>query len=157
LLIQTDVTTTYLQQEREAELAKEKAKQATDILDSVSNGIVVFHMDDETHLEGEFVNLQMFRFLGFEAEKESDRRSLMADPTIKAYLANAFAAVDPADLARVKAAFVKGYHEDHFSVEPYKITKKDGTQVYVTTDLILKEKPGDRHIYYASYRLVEKG
>jgi PAS domain-containing protein len=157
LLIQTDVTTTYLQQEREAELAKEKAKKATDILDSVSNGIVVFHMDDETHLEGEFVNLQMFRFLGFEAEKESDRRSLMADPTIKAYLANAFAAVDPADLARVKAAFVKGYHEDHFSVEPYKITKKDGTQVYVTTDLILKEKPGDRHIYYASYRLVEKG
>jgi signal transduction histidine kinase/ActR/RegA family two-component response regulator len=156
LLIQTDVTTTYLQQEKEAERAKEEAKRVTDILDSVSNGIVVFHMDDETHLEGDFVNLQMFRFLGLPAEKEADRERFMRNPMIQAYLANAFLAVDPSDKARVEASFAKGYHTDRFSVERYKITKQDGSKAYVTTDLILKEKQGARHIYYASYRLVDQ-
>jgi hypothetical protein len=78
LIVQSDVTNAVLQQK------KENAYVA-DILDSVSTGIVSFRMPDPDHLEGVFVNYQMFRILGMEKPEGSDaRKVLMSDPLIDA-------------------------------------------------------------------------
>ena len=44
LVIQNDVTATYLQQKKEAVLVKEEARRVEDIIDSVATGICVFRM-----------------------------------------------------------------------------------------------------------------
>ena len=149
LIVQSDVTNAVLQQK------KENAYVA-DILDSVSTGIVSFRMPDPDHLEGLFVNYQMFRILGMEKPDGPDaRKTLMSDPLIGAYVKDAFLAVHPDDLARVRKAFHDGYDKEYFSAGNYRILKQDGSSVWINQDAILREIRPDGHIFYASYRVAE--
>ena len=149
LVVQSDVTNAVLQQK------KENAYVA-DILDSVSTGIVSFRMPDSDHLEGLFVNLQMFRILGMEKPEGSNaRKTLMSDPLIDAYLKDAFIAVHPDDLARVRKAFRDGYDKEYFSAGNYRILKRDGSPVWINQEAILREIRPDGRIFYASYRIAE--
>jgi hypothetical protein len=103
LVIQTDVTATYLQQQKEAEQARAEAQRVEDIIDSVATGICVFRMPDADHLEGEFVNLQMFRIIGLTPPDSPDaRQKMMEDPMVAAYMKDAFLAVHPEDIAKVR-------------------------------------------------------
>jgi signal transduction histidine kinase/ActR/RegA family two-component response regulator len=149
LVVQSDVTNAVLQQK------KENAYVA-DILDSVSTGIVSFRMPDPDHLEGVFVNYQMFRILGMEKPEGADtRKALMSDPLIDAYVKDAFTAVYPDDLARVRKAFRDGYDKEYFSAGNYRILKRDGSPVWINQDAILREIRPDGRIFYASYRVAE--
>lgn len=149
LLVQSDVTNAVLKQKKENEYVE-------DIIDSVSTGIVVFRMPDADHLEGIFVNLQMFRILGMERSGEDARNILLNDPLISAYMKNAFIAVYPDDLERVRKAFHDGYDKDYFSAGNYRIMKQDGTPVWINQEAILREVRADGHIFYASYRVAER-
>ena len=156
LIIQTDVTETYLQQQKESALMKAEAERVTDILDSVSTGICVLHMPDPDHLLGDFVNLQMFRILGFDPKSPDERQALMASPVIAAYLSDAFAAVCEDDRARVKAAYRENYGLNHFNVGSYRIVKVDGSVIWVNQDVTLRETTPDYKVFYASYRIVDR-
>jgi len=150
LIVQSDVTNAVLQQKKENEYVE-------DIIDSVSTGIVSFRMPDADHLEGIFVNLQMFRILGMDKPKGQDtRQQLMSDPLIAAYMKDAFIAVYPDDIEKVRKAFHDGYNKDYFSVGNYRIMKKDGSPVWINQEAILREIRPDGHIFYASYRVVER-
>jgi signal transduction histidine kinase/PAS domain-containing protein len=150
LLVQSDVTNAVLQQKKENEYVE-------DIIDSVSTGIVVFRMPDACHLEGQFVNMQMFRILGLEKpEGQNARQILMSDPVISAYMKNAFIAVHPDDLDRVRKAFHDGYDKEYFSAGNYRILKQDGSPVWINQEAILREIRPDGHIFYASYRVTER-
>ena len=149
LVVQSDVTNAVLQQKKENAYVE-------DILDSVSTGIVSFRMPDPDHLEGQFVNYQMFRILGMEKPNGPDaRKALMREPLIDAYVKDAFIAVYPEDIARVRKAFHDGYDKKYFSAGNYRILKQDGSPVWINQDAILREIRPDGHIFYASYRVAE--
>ena len=149
LVVQSDVTNAVLQQKKENAYVE-------DILDSVSTGIVSYRMSDPDHLEGLFVNLQMFRILGMEKPESPDaRNTLMSDPLIGAYVKDPFIAVHPDDLERVRKAFRDGYDKEYFSTGNYRILKQDGSPVWINQDAILREIRPDGHIFYASYRIAE--
>ena len=149
LIVQSDVTNAVLKQKKENAYVE-------DILDSVSTGIVTFRMPDADHLEGMFVNLQMFRILGMEKPDSLDaRKTLMSDPLIEAYMKDAFRAVHPDDLERVRKAFHDGYDGEYFRVGNYRILKQDGSPIWINQELILREIRPDGHIFYASYRVSE--
>ena len=157
LIIQTDVTTTYLQQQKEAERAKAEAERATDILDSVSTGICVLRMPDAEHLTGEFVNFQMFRILGYDLPASADARErIMSDPMIVSYLQDAFGAVHPDDRERVRAVYRENYRSSHFNAGNYRVLRRDGSCVWVNQDVTLREAAADRRVFYASYRVVDR-
>ena len=150
LVVQSDVTSAVLRQKKETEYVE-------DILDSVSTGIVSFRMPDADHLEGIFVNLQMFRILGMgEPDSPDARQTLMSDPLIADYMKDAFVAVYPDDLERVRKAFRDGYYKDYFSAGNYRIMRQDGSPVWVNQDATLREIRPDGRIFYASYRAAER-
>jgi signal transduction histidine kinase/CheY-like chemotaxis protein len=149
LLVQSDVTNAVLRQKKENAYVE-------DIIDSVSAGIVTFRMPDADHLEGQFVNMRMFRILGMEEPDGPDaRKILLSDPVISAYMKNAFIAVHPDDLDRVKKVFHDGYDKEYFNAGNYRILKKDGNPVWINQEAILREVRPDGRIFYASYRVVE--
>jgi hypothetical protein len=89
--------------------------------------------------------MQMFRILGMEKPEGSNaRKTLMSDPLIDAYLKDAFIAVHPDDLARVRKAFRDGYDKEYFSVGNYRILKRDGSPVWINQEAILKGDPPRR-------------
>jgi signal transduction histidine kinase/CheY-like chemotaxis protein len=156
LLLQTDVTASVLQQEKEARMAQEESQRVTDILDSVSSSICEMVMKDPDHLEGRFVNLTMFRLLGFDTSGPDARERLMSNPLIQAYLSNAFVAIYPEDRERVKQ-----YYHDHFDsmvFNPgnYRILDKEGKPVWINQDTFLREIKDGVHRYYSTYREVGK-
>jgi len=156
LLVQSDVTNIVLQQQKQTELAKREAQYAEDIIDSVGTGICVFRMPDADHLLGEFVNLQMFRILGFTPPEGPDARaSMMLDPMISAYFNNAFLAIHPDDFERVRKAFHEGFRSSYFDAGSYRVIRKDGSAVWVSQNATLREIRKDCRVFYASYRVVD--
>jgi signal transduction histidine kinase/ActR/RegA family two-component response regulator len=149
LVVQSDVTNAVLHQKKENEYVE-------DIIDSVSTGIVSFFMPDADHLEGIFVNMQMFKILGMEKPKGADaKKIIMGNPLIAAYMKNAFIAVHPDDVKKVKKAFHDGYEKEYFNAGNYRIMKIDGKPVWINQEVILREVRPDGRIFYASYRVVE--
>jgi signal transduction histidine kinase len=157
LIVQTDITEAYQRQLRETERAKTEAQRVEDIIDSVATGICVLRMPDAGHLEGEFVNLQMFRILGLNPPDGADARAAMLrDPMIGAYMKDAFLAVHPDDCERVKKAFREGYRTSQFEVGSYRLVRKDGSTVWVSQNAILRETRPDCRVFYASYRVADR-
>lgn len=157
LIVQTDITEAYQRQLLETERAKTEAQRVEDIIDSVATGICVFRMPDADHLEGEFVNLQMFRILGLTPPEGADARSAMLhDPMVGSYMKNAFLAVHPEDCERVRKAFHEGFLLSQFDVGRYRLLKKDGSTVWVSQNAILREIRPDCRVFYASYRIVDR-
>jgi hypothetical protein len=80
----------------------------------------------------------------------------MSNPLIAAYMKDAFIAVHPDDLARVRKAFHDGYDKEYFNAGNYRILKQDGSPVWINQEAILREIRPDGHIFYASYRVAER-
>jgi signal transduction histidine kinase len=156
LIIQSDVTAAYMQQQEETARAKAETKRIENIIDSVATGICVFRMPDADHLEGEFVNLQMFRIIGLTPPDSADaRQQMMNDPMVAAYMKDAFIAVHPDDIDRVRQAFHDGFERSNFNAGNYRILKKDGSAVWINQNAILSEVRPDCRVFYATYRVVE--
>jgi len=156
LVFGIDVTDTILENVRETKAARAEAERVQDIIDSVPSGICVFRMPDPDHLQGDFVNLQMFRMLGLKPSgTEDERREMMNDPMVTAYLKDAFTAVHPDDRERIKKIFHDNFDSGHFSGGSYRLLKKDGTSVWISQDAILREITPYCRVFYASYRVVD--
>ena len=157
LILGSDVTETTLRQKREAAAAKAEAEHIQDIIDSVATGICVFRMSDPNHMQGEFVNLQMFRILGLTPPDSPDaRREMMADPMVSGYLRNPFLAVHPDDRERIRKIYRDNYDARHFDGGNYRVIRKDGSVVWVNQDATLRESGPDYRVFYASYRVVDR-
>jgi len=156
LIIQSDVTAAYMQQQEETARARAETRRIENIIDSVATGICVFRMPDADHLEGEFVNLQMFRIIGLTPPDSADaRQQMMNDPMVAAYMKDAFIAVHPDDIDRVRQAFHDGFERSNFNAGNYRILKKDGSAVWINQNAILSEVRPDCRVFYATYRVVE--
>lgn len=107
LIIQTDVTKTYLQQLKDNERTKAAARKLKDILDTISVGICVLQMPDADHLELIYVNQQMYRLLGLEPLGNTSAQIKKHDnPIVSAYFSDAFSGIHPEDIERVKKPFM---------------------------------------------------
>jgi len=156
LIIQTDVTAAYLQQQKETTMAKREAEWVTDVLDSLPTGVCVLRMTDPDHLFGDFVNLQMFRILGYEDPTAAGRSRMMEEPIIASYLKDAFLAVHPSDRERVRKVYRENFNADSFNTGSYRLLRRDGSTVWVNQDATMREIRNGCHILYTSYRVVDR-
>jgi hypothetical protein len=115
-------------------------------------------MPDADHLEGEFVNLQMFRILGL-TPPDSRRRAPADDagPDGRRLYEGRFP-------RRSSGGFRPGpkmpsrrlQRRASFSAGSYRIVKKDGGSVWINQDAILREIRPDCRVFYATYRVVDR-
>jgi signal transduction histidine kinase len=157
LIIQTDVTQTYLQQLKKIEKSKEESKRLQNILDSISIGICVLKMPDANHLKFVYVNLQMYRLLGFvplgNTEEQVDPNE---NPLVASCFTDAFSGIYPDDIERIKKVFHDNFGKNFFSTGNYRIIGKDGKYVWIKEDIELHEASPDCKTYYATFRDVSK-
>jgi len=157
LIIQTDVTATYRQQQKAAALAMAETRRVQDILDSVSSGICVLQMPDPGHLTGSYVNLQMLRILGYNPTgSEADRLEILSSPQIAAYLQDAFQAIYPGDRDRIRQIFRENYDSPRFETGTYRVVRKNGDLLWVSQELILRETTAENKVFYATYKVMNK-
>jgi signal transduction histidine kinase/ActR/RegA family two-component response regulator len=155
LIVQTDVTETYLRQQKEIERAETEAQKANDILDSISGGICVMQMPDADHIRIAYVNKQMYRILGFPlpgstsggiAERDSD--------LIISYLQNALVGVHPDDLERVKKVIHDNFDSQEYVIDNYRARGSGGTYHWLKEDVRLREITPEYRVFYATFRDV---
>jgi signal transduction histidine kinase len=156
LIIQSDVTQTYLQQQKEAALIRAEAKRVSDIMDSITVGISVLHMPDAEHMDFSYVNQQMFRLLKFpDCEGSMDFASRLRDPVVLAWLKNISSIIHPDDLAQVRRAFREGYGMERFVVAPYRILGRDQQYHWLRQEVRLRETTPEYKVFYTTYIDVE--
>jgi len=155
LVIETDVTTTFLQQQREAEQAKAEAEHVKGIMDSITSGICELHMPDPDHLQVSYVNQQMFRLLGFEP-LQVDTVGLQAvpDTLIWEYTKDAFIGVHPDDVARVRKTFHDNFDSEYFVIDNYRTLGASDTYYWIYEEVRLREIKQGYRVFYATYRDV---
>ncbi len=155
LIIQTDVTATYMQQKREAERLKPEADKVRDIMDSISAGISVLRMSDSDHLSFEYLNRQIFRMLGFEDLENDISGSRQAEnQVVSAYLKDPLAGVHPDDFDWVKKTFHDNYNSKGFTVGNYRTLGANGKYYWLRQEVRLREVCPGYRVFYAVYRDV---
>lgn len=155
LILNSDVTGTYHQQQRELEYVKTETKRVQDILDYISSGVCVLVMPDPDHLIIEYSNKQMPRLLGFdEGVQKSKDITRNSEKGILEYFTNAFSGVHPEDLARVQAAYKAGYSQKQFTVPNFRLMTNSRDYIWVTVDAVLREVSEKGKIFYGTYRNV---
>jgi PAS domain-containing protein len=140
IIIESDVTDNIKKQMKEVERVKTEAERMRDIMDSISSGIAVLHMPDKDHLSFEYVNKQLYRILGF-APEEGHAYSLdpSSNPLVRQYFENSFVGIHPDDMDRVKKTFADNFNSNHFEVDNYRTLAADGTYIWLSTVVDLRE------------------
>lgn len=157
LIIQTDVTKTYLQQLKDNERTKAAARKLKDILDTISIGICVLQMPDADHLKLFYVNQQMYRLLGIETlGSTSIQAKEYGNPLVAAYFNDAFSGIHPDDIGRVKKCFHDNFGAQKFTTGNYRLLGNGGEYIWVHEDVELRESTGTHKVYYATFRDVAK-
>lgn len=156
LIIDSDVTQTYLGQQKEVERAESEAKRTQDILDYISDGVCVLRMPDSEHLLIEYSNKQMPLLLGFEDGAQSPEQLSDPEGGDSAYFADAFSGVHPDDLPAVREAYSRGYEMERFSVPRFRLLTAGGEYVWVAVDAVLRERRADGRVFYGTYRNITK-
>lgn len=155
LVLQSDVTETYQHQQAEVDRALAEVTRVKDIMDSITTGICVLEMPDPSHLRIDYVNMQMYRILGFQPlQSGSEPANDEEGELISRYLRDAYAGIHPKDRAQVMQVFRENFDAEHFSVGSYRILGADGRYVWLQQDVTLCESLPDRKVFYATYREV---
>lgn len=151
LLLQSDVTQVYLQQQEDIERAIREADRVQEIMDSIATGISVLYMPDPDHLQFRYVNKQMFRILGFSETGNDLSAKKYEDILVQQYVENGFAGVHPEDLQRLKKEFHDHYNDQHFLVSDYRTKANDGEYHWLREELNLHEVTKEGNVFYATY------
>lgn len=157
LIIQADVTKTYMQELKETQRARSETRQLSDILDRLSAGICVLSMPDSEHVTTIFCNQQQYRLLGF-APGASTFESINKNENklVAGYFRDEFSGAHPDDLERMRELFRNGYSRDRFTVPNIQLMGGDGKYRHITIELVLREATPSAHVFYAVYRDVSE-
>jgi signal transduction histidine kinase/ActR/RegA family two-component response regulator len=154
IIIDSDVTKSYLAQIRELEKTKAEADRIQDIIDFISSGICVLRMPDENNLFIEYSNKQMGRMLGFDIDKVSVEDVRKHGRGRLNYFNDAFAGLYADDVERVRAIYRKGYYLKSFTVPNFRLYTAKGNYIWVSVDVVLREERAGEKIFYGTYRNV---
>jgi len=144
LVIQTDVTETYMLQQREYEYAKAEAERVNDIMDTITSGISVLHMTDPDHLRLVYVNKQLCRILGFDPDEDGGMLNF--------YNNDACFGIHPDDEEKVRNYFRNHFDSEHFAVPRHRTRCADGSFAWIEEDITLRESTPDKKVFYVTYR-----
>ena len=152
LIIESDVTETYRQQQKELERSRAEKSRVQDILDSVTSGVCVLRMTDQDHLSIEYVNLQLFRMLGLKPLGNTiEQIGQGQDSLVSAYFQDAFSGVHPDDLERVKKTFRENFRSERFTIGNYRVVGANGRYFWIREDVALREVTPEGRVFYAAY------
>ena len=150
LVLQGDITETYLLKQREIEEAEARTRKINDILDSISSGICVMRMTVTGELQLQYVNKRMFSMLGFDMADGSNGPH--APGVLDEYFRDSFSGVHPDDMERVIQTFIDNSESLHFTVEDYRLQCGDGSYTWVTDEVELREVTPEYRLYYGTFR-----
>lgn len=157
LIIQTDVTETYLLRQQETELARAEAEHARDIMDSISGGIAVLRMRDSEHLTLDYVNLQLCRLLGYiKPDGDATEGARARERFMDAFSDDGFRGIHADDVGTVRKVFRDNFASSFFTVGPYRVCDMDGNDVWLFEEVTLREITPQGRIFYATYRDVSE-
>ena len=156
LVIESDITKEYLQQQKELDRVKAEAERVRDLMDSISSGICVLHMSDADHLEISYVNQQIFHLFHFKPEGNSVAKEKTVNKLIAAYVHDAFTGVHPDDVQRLKKTFHDNYNSDYFVIDNYRSLGGDGKYYWIREEVKLREVTKDYKVFYAVYYSVDE-
>ena len=154
--VQRDITDIYREQQRALDLAKEEALRTRDIMDSISTGVSVLRMPDPYHLMVDYVNLQMYRLMGFDADDDESREAIEAEPLIQAYFRDAFFGIHPEDVERIRRIYQENFDSKRFDTGFYRIIGAKGTYIWVDQEVELREITSRDRVLYTTYRKVDE-
>jgi len=153
LIRQRDVTSLIEKQRQQLEMARAEVDQVKDIMDSISAGISVLRMSDPDHLSFSYVNLQLFRMLGFDpVGNTAEEFEKTENHLVNKYFQDAFIGVHPDDLDRVRKTFRDNFDSEKFIVEKYRTMGAGGRYIWLEQEVKLKSQTPDSRIFYAIYR-----
>ncbi len=132
--------------------SRQKAETAYAMLDSIAAGVIVVQLYPDGRARAQYANLGMYRILRIPRTAENavvpDRS---AAPLESEYFEDFFANVPESENLRVRTEYKKGYAADHFTVKKYRLLRGDGTYVWVSVELTLRDAGAGYRTYYATY------
>jgi len=115
----------------------------------------VMLMPDRNHLQFQYVNIQLYRLLGFPVTGLTSVKNGSEEGLVKAYWEDAFSGIHPDDLERVKKTFRDNFYEPFFVVGRYRTLGADGYRWLEQEVKLRRALPNGRE-FYATYRDVTK-
>lgn len=132
--------------------SQERADTAYELLDSISAGVILVCMYPDGRAKPLYGNLGMYRILKIARTAEN---AVVPDRSVAAlegeYFDDFFANIPEPDNGRVRREYSEGFKKDNFSVKKYRLLCGDGSYVWVSADLSLRQESEECRIYYATY------
>lgn len=143
---------TQLRLEASLQASEQRADTAYDLLDSISSGVIIVNLYPDGSARPQYGNLGMYRILRLPRTAENavvpDRSAAALEAE---YFDDFFANIPEPDYSRVRSEYRAGLSKDHFSVRKYRLLRGDGTYVWVSADLSLRQATPGYRTYYATY------
>lgn len=143
-----------IQQRLEVSLqtSEQRADTAYDLLDSISAGVIIVNIYPDGSARPQYGNLGMYRILRIPRTAEN---AVVPDRSVAElegeYFDDFFANIPEPDNSRVRREYKVGFSQNSFSVKKYRLLRGDGTYVWVSADLSLRQATPGYRTYYATY------
>ena len=132
--------------------SEQRADTAYDLLDSISAGVIIVNIYPDGSARPQYGNLGMYRMLRIPRTAEN---AVVPDRSVAAlegeYFDDFFANIPEPDNGRVRREYKIGFSQDNFTVKKYRLLRGDGTYVWVSADLTLRNATPVCRTYYATY------
>lgn len=155
LLLSRDVTEAYLRQQKKLNMAKEETRHINELMNSIKAGVAELRLTADRKILTDSVNRQMLRIMGYEENSPQHARDAKGSD-LEPIFFDALSSIHPEDRERVRQAIWNCRKEREFSVEPYRLRRRDGSYCWIAEDLLLWEIGEKYNIYYATYHDVTK-
>lgn len=134
------------------DVSQKKMDTAYDLLDSISAGVILVRLYPDGRAKPLYANLGMYRILRLPRTAED---AVVPDRSVAVlegeYFDDFFANIPEPDNTWVRREYMEGFGKDQFSVKKYRLLRGDGTYVWVSSNLSLREETEECRIYYATY------
>lgn len=138
--------------EESLQTSEQRADTAYDLLDGISAGVIIVNIYPDGSARPQYGNLGMYRILRIPRTAEN---AVVPDRSVAAlegeYFDDFFANIPEPDNSRVRREYKVGFSQDSFSVKKYRLLRGDGTYVWVSADLSLRQATPGYRTYYATY------
>ena len=130
----------------------QRADNAYELLDGISAGVIIVNIYPDGSARPQYGNLGLYRMLRLHRTAENavvpDRNVAVLEGE---YFDDFFANIPEPDNSRVRREYREGFSKDSFSVKKYRLLRGDGTYVWVSADLTLRNATPGYRTYYATY------
>ena len=132
--------------------SRQRADNAYELLDGISAGVIIVNLYPDGSARPQYGNLGLYRMLRLPRTAEN---AVVPDRNVATlegeYFDDFFANIPEPDNSRVRREYREGFSKDSFTVKKYRLLRGDGTYVWVSADLTLRNDTPEYRTYYATY------